>query len=104
MSLRAAHLLPTAVVIAVLVVGGCGEPPARRTEVSAPAAIPQPAAPAPLPVNPPFLGLPAYSHEAMPSLLSQTGVFSDTATLTPIAGLLPYEVCLLYTSDAADEL
>lgn len=55
----------------------------------------------PRPVQQPFLNLPSYAQEAMPSLLSQTGVFSDTATLTPTAGLLPYEVNAALWTDGA---
>ncbi|HEX3135832.1 MAG TPA: hypothetical protein VHX44_19880 [Planctomycetota bacterium] len=49
----------------------------------------------------PFLGLPTAANEAMPALLSQTGVFSDIAALTPAAGLLPYEVNAPLWSDGA---
>lgn len=47
------------------------------------------------------LNLPSYTQEAMPLLLSQTGVFSDTAALTPSAGLLPYEVNAALWTDGA---
>ena len=36
--------------------------------------------------------LPSTAANAMPALLSQTGAFSDMATRTPIAGLVPYEL------------
>jgi uncharacterized repeat protein (TIGR03806 family) len=48
-----------------------------------------------------FLDLPAYSHEALPTLLSRTGVFSDVATLTPAPELLAYEVNAPLWSDGA---
>ena len=52
--------------------------------------------PAPLPTarptTPPFLELPSYAYEALPYLLSQTGAFTDTATLTPTPSMLPYAV------------
>lgn len=59
-----------------------------------------PASPTAPPLRP-FLGLPSYATAAMPALLSQTGVFSDTVALTPIAELLPYEVNAPLWTDGA---
>lgn len=41
-----------------------------------------------------FIGrlVPAPDPEVLPPTLSATGVFADVATLTPAAGVLPYEV------------
>lgn len=53
---------------------------------------------------PPFLGLPAAVDEAcsgFPRLLSETGIFTDLATLTPIAGIAPFEVNQPLWSDGA---
>jgi uncharacterized repeat protein (TIGR03806 family) len=82
----------------VLLSSGCGE--VARVEPSPAGQTPNVQAP-PRPATRPFLNLPTYSQEAMPSLLSQTGVFSDTASLTPIAGLLPYEVNAALWTDGA---
>src|SRR6185503_5783599 len=38
-----------------------------------------------------------------PALLSQTGVFSDLATLTPAAGVIPFGVSPPLWSDAAEK-
>lgn len=112
------HLLPLltlATGLGVLLGSGCGET-AARTEVpgavpeepvsvdAAPPAAPAPVVPVPAATRPrtePFLGLPTYAQEAMPAHLSQTGVFSDLATLTPSAGLLPYEVNAPLWTDGA---
>lgn len=75
-----------------MALGGCG----GSAPVARPPSIP--------PVRPPakaFLDLPTYAQEAMPLLLSQTGVFSDLATLTPVPGLLPYEVNAPLWTDGA---
>jgi uncharacterized repeat protein (TIGR03806 family) len=39
-----------------------------------------------------------------PALLSQTGVFTDLASLTPAAGVIPYDVSTPLWSDAAEKL
>jgi len=87
--------------LGVALTSGCGDAAARARETSE-QAMPPPAArsAARSPVDP-FLGLPAYANEAMPALLSQTGVFSDTAALTPTTGLLPYEVNAPLWTDGA---
>ena len=46
-------------------------------------------------------GGPPPPKQFMPKLLSQTGVFSDMASLTPAAGLIPYTVNSPLWSDAA---
>lgn len=43
------------------------------------------------------------SSPAFPTRLSQTGLFSDLATLTPQPGLLPYDVAWPFWSDGADK-
>jgi uncharacterized repeat protein (TIGR03806 family) len=51
-----------------------------------------------------FLNMPPDASGHMPPLLSQTGVFSGTngtATLTPVPGVIPYDVNVSFWSDAA---
>ena len=55
-------------------------------------------------VPPPFLHMPHEAAGAMPSLLSQTGAFKDTRTLTPADGLIPYDVRISFWSDGAQKL
>ncbi len=43
------------------------------------------------------------SSPAFPTLLSQTGLFTDVASLTPQPGLLPYDVAWPFWSDGADK-
>lgn len=108
-----AHLLPFVTLAAglgVLLGSGCGETVARIETPANTQAEPTPAITPPVTSEPPtvarptvepFLRLPTYAQEAMPTLLSQTGVFSDLATLAPAAGLLPYEVnAPLWTDNA----
>ena len=47
-----------------------------------------------------LIPLPAQA-EAMPKLLSQTGAFSDLASLQPAAELLPYDLNVPFWSDGA---
>lgn len=109
MSSPAPHPLILALIVTALVglVTGCGESDAREEAQQAPATPAPVIVPARAPAATtgaavePFLDLPPYSHLAMPPLLSQTGVFSDTARLTPIAGLLPYEVNAALWTDGA---
>ena len=84
----------TAVGIGLVASSGCGDAGTARR-------LPPLPTPAERPTAEPFLHLPAYAHEAMPPLLSQTGAFSDTATLTPAPALLPYEVNAPLWSDGA---
>jgi uncharacterized repeat protein (TIGR03806 family) len=51
----------------------------------------------------PFLGMPARADGKIPLLLSQTGVFSDTANLIPNAGIIPYDLIVAFWSDGADK-
>ena len=39
---------------------------------------------------PPYLNMPASASDIIPPVLSQTGAFSDTSSLTPADGLIPY--------------
>jgi uncharacterized repeat protein (TIGR03806 family) len=73
----------------VLLSSGCDS----VARVEPPAAVRPPAEP--------FLRLPTYANEAMPALLSQTGVFSDTAALIPTTGLLSYDVNAPLWTDGA---
>jgi uncharacterized repeat protein (TIGR03806 family) len=49
----------------------------------------------------PFLNLPRTYGSALPLLLSQTGIFSDTPTLATTTGLVPYNVNTPRWSDGA---
>jgi uncharacterized repeat protein (TIGR03806 family) len=51
----------------------------------------------------PFLKMPAAFGDDVPTLLSGTGVFSDTASRTPAAGLIPYQLNAPMWSDGALE-
>jgi len=51
--------------------------------------------------TPAFFNMPAEFAGAMPTLLSQTGVFSDTPNMTPAAGLIPYAPNVQLWSDGA---
>lgn len=85
--------LRTLLALAAVLLSGCaGTAPVARPDIATP------------PVRPPtepFLDLPTHAQAAMPPLLSQTGVFSDLATLTPVSGLLPYEVNAPLWTDGA---
>jgi len=50
---------------------------------------------------PAFLNLPATFAGSLPPLLSQTGVFSNTPAMTPVAGLIPYAPNVALWSDGA---
>jgi uncharacterized repeat protein (TIGR03806 family) len=51
----------------------------------------------------PYLEMPPRADGKIPLLLSQTGVFSDTAKRIPAAGLIPYELVVAFWSDGADK-
>jgi uncharacterized repeat protein (TIGR03806 family) len=51
----------------------------------------------------PYLLMPSRADGKIPTLLSQTGVFSDTAKRIPSAGLIPYELVVAFWSDGADK-
>jgi uncharacterized repeat protein (TIGR03806 family) len=51
----------------------------------------------------PYLQMPARADGKIPLLLSQTGVFSDTAKRIPSTGLMPYELVVAFWSDGADK-
>ena len=52
------------------------------------------------PPSPAYLGMPT-DPASLPTLLSTTGTFSDTASLTPVAALIPYSLNLPFWSDHA---
>ena len=52
----------------------------------------------------PYLGMPADADGRMPPLLSQTGVFSDTAKRIASPGLIPYDLNVAFWSDGAAKL
>jgi uncharacterized repeat protein (TIGR03806 family) len=49
----------------------------------------------------PFLNMPTTINGALPPLLSQTGVFTNTAAMGPLNGLIPYDVNVPLWSDGA---
>ena len=56
---------------------------------------------APRPESQPFLHMPALADGQLPPLLSQTGVFADTARQIPAEGLIPYDLIVAFWSDGA---
>jgi uncharacterized repeat protein (TIGR03806 family) len=48
--------------------------------------------------------MPPRADGKIPPLLSQTGVFSDTAKLVPGEGLIPYDLIVAFWSDGAEKL
>jgi uncharacterized repeat protein (TIGR03806 family) len=55
--------------------------------------------------NPPraYLNMPRLATGDLPRLLSQTGVFSNTARLEPNASLVPYDLIVAFWSDGAQK-
>ncbi len=51
--------------------------------------------------TPAFFNMPATFNGSLPALLSQTGVFSNTPGMTPLAGLIPYVPNVPLWSDGA---
>ncbi len=51
--------------------------------------------------SPAFFNMPTTYNGALPALLSQTGVFSDTPSMTPAGGLIPYAPNTPLWSDGA---
>jgi uncharacterized repeat protein (TIGR03806 family) len=51
----------------------------------------------------PYLGMPSEADGHVPSLLSQTGVFSDTRKRIASPGLIPYDLNVAFWSDGADK-
>ncbi|MEP6546430.1 MAG: chitobiase/beta-hexosaminidase C-terminal domain-containing protein [Gammaproteobacteria bacterium] len=52
----------------------------------------------------PYLKMPHRADGNIPSLLSQTGAFSDTRNLIPSKGLIPYDLVVAFWSDGASKL
>jgi uncharacterized repeat protein (TIGR03806 family) len=52
----------------------------------------------------PYLEMPPTADGRMPPLLSQTGVFSDTAKRVASPGLIPYDLNVAFWSDGAEKL
>jgi uncharacterized repeat protein (TIGR03806 family) len=52
---------------------------------------------------PPYLRMPVRADGKIPALLSQTGVFSDTANRVANPGLIPYDLNAAFWSDGADK-
>src|SRR5438105_14558609 len=53
------------------------------------------------PVAVAYLHMPETGAGEVPRLLSQTGAFTDTRTLTPSASLIPYDLNVAFWSDGA---
>ena len=53
--------------------------------------------------TPPYLRMPDHADGKIPALLSQTGVFSDTANRIVNPGLIPYDLNVAFWSDGADK-
>ena len=51
----------------------------------------------------PYLRMPPEAGGTLPLLLSQTGVFSDTARRIPSVGLIPYDLNVAFWSDGAEK-
>jgi len=51
----------------------------------------------------PYLGMPSDADGQIPSLLSQTGVFSDTPKRVASPGLIPYDLNVAFWSDGAEK-
>ncbi len=51
----------------------------------------------------PFFNMPTTFNGSLPLLLSQTGVFSNTPSMTPVGGLIPYQPNVILWSDGAPE-
>jgi uncharacterized repeat protein (TIGR03806 family) len=52
---------------------------------------------------PPYLSMPTLVEGKLPALLSQTGVFTDLATLKVRDGILPYDLAVAFWSDGAQK-
>jgi uncharacterized repeat protein (TIGR03806 family) len=61
------------------------------------------AAPAARVPTTPYLRMPDTSAGTMPVLLSQTGVFADTASMKASKGLIPYDLIVAFWSDGAEK-
>jgi uncharacterized repeat protein (TIGR03806 family) len=53
--------------------------------------------------TPPYLRMPDSADGKIPALLSQTGVFADTASLKVSKGLIPYDLIVAFWSDGAEK-
>jgi hypothetical protein len=50
-----------------------------------------------------FLQMPAHADGPIPRMLSATGAFVDTASLRPMAALIPYDLIVPFWSDGAEK-
>lgn len=88
------RLLP---VLFLALVCGCVDQPAARL----PATDGAPTSRGPRIAVKPYLNMPRDAAGHMPARLSETGVFADLQSLTPVAGVLPYDLVLSFWSDGA---
>ena len=51
----------------------------------------------------PYLNMPDTAQGKLPSLLSQTGAFTDVRMMTPAHGVMPYNLALSFWSDGAEK-
>lgn len=51
-----------------------------------------------------YLSMPHRTQGIIPALLSQTGAFQSVQNLTPVAGLVPYDLIVSFWSDGADKI
>jgi uncharacterized repeat protein (TIGR03806 family) len=52
----------------------------------------------------PFFNMPTTFNGSLPPLLSETGVFSNTPSMTPANGLIPYQPNVILWSDGAQKI
>jgi len=78
-------LMSTSAPVSITVVAGSGQPYGLTGRSNSPA----------------FYNMPTTSVGSFPALLSQTGVFSNTPSMTPSSGLIPYTPNVPLWSDGA---
>jgi regulation of enolase protein 1 (concanavalin A-like superfamily) len=80
-------LVSTSAPVAITVTAGSGQPYGLTGRSNSPA----------------FYNMPTTSVGSFPALLSQTGVFSNTPSMTPVSGLIPYTPNVPLWSDGAQK-
>ena len=84
-ALSSSGLMSTSAVVNITVNAGSGQPYGLTNRT----------------VSPAYFNLPTTSSGSIPALLSQVGIFSNTATMTPVAALIPYSPNTVLWSDGA---
>ena len=95
MARQSAQPLAGAALALLLFAGNAAASNAAAGSVPAPYGMSTRVAPAP------YLRMPHLGSGKIPPLLSQTGAFSDTRSLTPAQGLIPYDLVVAFWSDGA---